>query len=372
MIGRMKRMFFFLLFVPPLLAGCAAGQREEPVRSVILMIGDGMGVAHITALSLEQDFEPLNMERATHIGLQKTYSLNNRVTDSAASGTALATGSKTNNGYVSITPDRAPLTSALAMAQENGMSTGLIVTCPPTAATPSVFYAHTPKRRNHEQIALQLLESGVDIIAGSGRPYFNERSDGRDLTAEFQAKGYTYAPDREALLDASSLPVVMLTDDVKNMPYCVDDTLGVRGNYLAEATAKALTMFDETAGNGFFMMVEGSLIDYASHDNRIDAIIGEVRDFDAAVKVAFDYADRTPGTLVIVTADHETGGLAIVSNDTDFTHKEAGIDYRFSTVSHSASFVPVFAYGAGAHHFAGVMENADIGQKIKSLIAAKP
>lgn len=365
----MKRILS-LVFTAALLvlAGCAGNHREEPVRNVILMIGDGMGLAHITALSIEQDWEPLEMERAEYIGLQKTYSLNNRVTDSAAAGTALATGEKTNNGYVAITPEREELTSALTVAREKGMQTALIVTCPPTAATPAVFYAHTHKRRAHEQIACQLLESGVDLIAGSARKYFDQRSDGRDLTAEFRERGYTFAPDKEALLRAESLPVVMLTDDIKNMPYCVDDSLGVRGAYLAEATAKALELFDSAGSGGFFMMVEGSLIDYASHDNRIDAIIGEVRDFDRAVKVAFDYADRTPGTLVIVTADHETGGLSIVSNDTDFTHEESGLDYRFGSVSHSASFVPVFAYGTGAHHFTGVMENADIGRKIKSLL----
>lgn len=368
-----KRILLIVSAALLLLASCAEDRRrEEPVRNVILMIGDGMGMAHITALSIEQDYAPLNMERAACTGIQKTYSLNNRVTDSAASGTALATGSKTDNGYVAITREGDPLTSSLAAAREKGMATALIVTCPPTAATPAVFYAHTHKRRDHEQIALQLLESGVDLIAGSGRGYFDRRSDGRDLTREFRERGYTYAPDKKALLDAGSLPVVMLTDDVKNMTYRADDSLGVRGPYLAEATAKALELFDADSRDGFFMMVEGSLIDYASHDNRIDAIIGEMRDFDEAVKVAFDYADRNPGTLVVVTGDHETGGLTIVSNDTDFTHREAGLDYRFSTVSHSASFIPVFALGTGAGHFTGVMENADIGRKIKELIDSKP
>lgn len=366
----MKRTLFLLLAL--LFLGCAEESGDEPVRSVILMIGDGMGMAHITALSMEQDFAPLNMERAPYIGIQKTYSLNNRVTDSAASGTALATGSKTCNGYVALTTEGQPLESSLSAAQARGMSTALIVTCPPTAATPAVFYAHTRKRRDHEQIALQLLGSGIDFVSGSGRRYFDRRSDGRDLTAEFRERGYTYAPDRPALLETASLPVIMLSDDTKNMPYRVDDSLGIRANYLAEATAKALELFDAEGRDGFFMMVEGSLIDYASHDNRMDAVLGEVRDFDNAVRVAFDYADRTPGTLVVVTGDHETGGLTIVSNDTDFTRKEAGVDYRFSTVSHSASFIPVFAYGTGARHFAGVMENADIGRKIKELLAGTP
>lgn len=359
---------FILIVCTPKAVLTAAMPEDEKVENIIFLIGDGMGLTQISALSMTQDYRPLNMERANHIGIQKTYSNNNRVTDSAASGTALACGEKTNNGFVAMDAEGNPLESALRVAQRSGRATAIVVTCPPTAATPAVFYANTTQRRNHEDIAVQLLESGIDVIAGSGIKYFNKRKDKRDLLKEFQTHGYTYAPDKEAFLAVDTPPVIMITNDPKNMPFRYYDSSGIRGEYLAEATAKALEMMDKSGKDGFFMMVEGSLIDYAGHDNDYNALLGEMRDFDSAVKVAYDYADAHPGTLVVVTGDHETGGLSIISNETDFTLAESGIELKWGTTSHSGTFLPVFAYGTGAGNFTGVMENRDIGRKLKKLM----
>lgn len=352
-----------------LLAGCACKNEEQRVESVILMIGDGMGLAQITALAMSQDYEPLHMERAKYAGLQKTYSANNRVTDSAAAGTALATGSKTYNAHIAVTPEGESLTSSLSLAQYLGKATGFVVTCSVTGATPSAFYAHHTNRRCYEEIAMQLPGSGIDVIAGSGLCHFSSREDGLDLSDSLRYMGYSVTTGKRAFLETSSTPAALLMDGPVDMPYALRDSLGIRGgDYLAEATAKALELLDGAGKDGLFLMVEGSLIDYACHDHLFDLMLGEMRDFDNAVKVAYDYADANPGTLVIVTGDHETGGLTIIPSGSDYTSADEGVEFHFSTHNHSGTFIPVFAYGTGAENFSGVMENTEIALRIKELM----
>ncbi len=365
----MKKCIIVPFLLLCFLSGCAAGRGDgqERVRSVILMIGDGMGLPQITALSIENAYAPLEIERAHCIGIQKTGSANNRVTDSAAAATAMACGGKTCNGMVGVAPDGTPLESVLDVAAENGKATGIVVTYAVTDATPAAFVAHVADRGDQETIALQYLDSGVDVIAGTGRSYFDGRRDGRDLIAEMRAYGYDFAPDSKALMSAGKAPLLALFDD---MPYVVNDTLGIRGGYMGDATVKALELLEGTGKDGFFLMVESSLIDKGGHANDIAAVVAETADFDRAVGMAFDYADRHPGTLVLVTGDHETGGLTIVSPETDFRSADAGVEYRYSTTSHSATFIPVYAYGAGAEKFAGVMDNTDIAKRLKALLGA--
>lgn len=367
----MKKVFIILLPALLLWGCCERDGKTEKVENIIFMIGDGMGLAQLTALSMEQDYEPLNMERARHIGLQKTYSANNRVTDSAASGTAMATGEKTNNGYLGVDALGRPLTSSLVRAQEAGMATGLVVTIEPMAATPAAFYAHHSQRWDYDSIAMDMLRSGVDVIAGSGAPTLRKirRPYGEvDVIAGFQEAGYTFAPDMESFMAVGHSPAVMFFRE-DGFPYMAADTAGVRGDYLPQATAKTLELLENSGKAGFFLMVEGSLIDYGGHDNDLEAVLGEMRDFDNAVKVAFDYADSHPGTLVVVTGDHETGGLTIISPEEDFTKGAEDVVYNFSTGDHSGTFIPVYAYGTGAENFTGIMENTDIAVKMKALIS---
>ena len=351
------------------MSSCAGRQKEEPVqvKNVIFMIGDGMGLPHITALSIDQNYEPLQIERASYIGIQKTYSANNRITDSSAAGTALATGEKTNNGIIGMSPDGRELESVLKVAQRDGKATGIVVTYTPTDATPAAFVAHTSNRRSYFDTALQYVSSGVDVIAGSTPGYFNDRPDGRDLIAEMQASGYTFAPDKQSFLNADAAPVLALLP-YEDIPYVALDSLGTRGDYLTEATLKAIDLLEDVNDNGFFLMVESSFIDWAAHDNTIEGIIAEMRDFDRAVGAVFDYADAHPGTLVIVTGDHETGGLTIVSPSDDYMGGDAGLDFRFSTDMHAGTFLPVFAYGTGAENFIGNYENVEVARKIKTLL----
>ncbi len=339
---------------------------EPEVKNIILLVGDGMGVAQVTALMLARGYEPINIDRAQAGGMVKTWSANNRVTDSAASGTTYASGEKTNNGYLGVTPDGQPHPSILEKAEQAGMATGLVVTTIIQHATPGAFYAHNPNRNDYPGISLDLVDAGVDVAIGGGRKYLTDRTDGRNLWDELVREGYTMTESLEGLAGVTSGNAMAL--------YEAELPLVIRGRdpeYLPRATAKALeilTANSAAAGKGFFLMVEGSFIDSAGHGNDAEMLLGEMGDFDASVGVAFDYADRHPGTLVIVTADHETGGLTAPSGNSDFTARESGIDYRFSTGSHTASLVPLFAYGTGAQEFSRVMDNTEISRIIARLV----
>lgn len=332
---------------------------DEPrVENIIYMIGDGMGVSHVTATMIAQDYEPLNMERATHTGLCKTYSANNRITDSAAAGTALATGYKTNNGMIGVTPDSLPKASIREKAERSGMPTGVVVTYPVTNATPAAFVAHVDYRHKEDEIASYYIENNVDVFMGGGSKRFNQRADSLNFFETLSSRGYTIASSLAEIENVSEGYVAVLpTED--SMPSMLDG----RGDFLPEATAKALEILTnnaQAADKGFFLMVEGSQIDGKAHGNDLEGLIAEVKDFDKAVGVAFDYADKHPGTLVVVTADHETGGLTIVNGNRRFDLHDHQADYAWTTGGHSGGMVPIFAYGTGAENFSGVFNNVDL------------
>lgn len=200
------------------------------------------------------------------------------------------------------------------------------------------------------------------MAAGGGRRFFEKQEDGQDVLAALQAKGYAYASTPEEFYATDSTPVIGLFAD-KYM-----ESAAKRGeDYLERATEHTLSLLARNR-KGFFAMIEGSQIDGAGHGNNTKKLLGEMRDFDRAVNKAFDFADKNPGTLVIVTADHETGGLTVVSNDRDFTAAESGIEYKYSTTSHSGTPVILYAYGAGAYNFSGVIENTEVFRLIKALL----
>lgn len=336
------------------------------VKNVILMIGDGMGVAHVSATMLYHNEAPLNMERAHGVGLVKTRSANNMVTDSAAAATALATGTKTNNGMIGVDADGNVLSNLVELSEKKGLSTGLVVTSAVTHATPAGFVAHVPHRSQEEKIAEAFVKSGLEVFIGGGQKFFSNRRDKQDLTKALSEYGYTVAFNQDDVQKHKKGKLCALLAP-NQMPYCSDG----RGDYLAASTQKALDILSGENAKGFFLMVEGSLIDYAGHDNNIDRIVSETKDFDQAVKVAFDFADKHPDTLVIVTADHGTGGLSIISNSKNFTDSEKGLKYTFGTTSHSAEMVPLFAYGKGAKWFSGVWDNTDIPKMIAQVLGLR-
>lgn len=331
-------------------------QRVVLPRNIILMIGDGMGVGQVTAAKVE--LGTLAMERLPVGGLATTFASNRLVTDSAASGTALATGHKTSNGAVSVSPDKRPLKTVLEFAEDQGMATGLVVTCSVTHATPAVFVAHVDDRSKDEEIALQMSESGVDVLFGGGSSFFlpntepgGVRKDGRDLVRELRRR----------------MPVALSLEEFRDLPETNaaaalfytghPPTVASREPSLAEMAERAIGILSRDK-DGFFMMIEGSQIDWAGHENEHEWLMGEMADFDAAVGVVMDFAARDGHTLVIVTADHETGAYAVL--DGSLERREVTRPH-FGAGDHSANMVPVLAYGPGSAALGGIVDNTDLG-----------
>lgn len=366
----MKKFYLLLLLFCVSVCSAEAKQPKQPkVKNIIYMIGDGMGLTHVSMLQLENKYAPTAFDRAENVALTKTYSANNRVTDSAASGTALATGYKTNNGTLGQTPDGKPVESIIIKAEKKNFATGLIATYAVQHATPAAFYAHVKSRGDYDNITRQFMESGIDLAFGGGIGHFENvmKKDGKDYMKEFSDRGYKVFRNWDEVMKQTSGQVIGLIHS-DNMP-AIEKR---RPDFLAEATGKALEILTNNVKQekkeGFVLMVEGSQIDGRSHGRDVKGILAEVRDFEKAIKVAMDYADNNPGTLVVVCADHETGGLSIPSNKTDFTLPESGIGYSFGTTSHTAAMIPVYLYGAGANSINGIMENTELSWKLQRLI----
>lgn len=355
-----------MAFFACLITGCKCDGKNEEVRNVIMLIGDGMGPTHIPALMLEENYSPVNMERAERASFVKTYSNNNRVTDSAAAGTALASGAKTNNGVIGLSAEGDTLISNIAIAEALGMESGIVVSCDITHATPAAFYAHVPHRGERENIAEWLLCSDIDVIFGGGRTAFTNRSDSINLFDEFEDEGYDIIDSLCKAEEITGGDILGLFAD-EHLP----SMLNGRGDMLPKMTSKALEILTNNTKDdekGFFLMVEGSQIDFESHANSPKGVYAEMKDFDEVVGIAFDYADKNPGTLVIVCADHETGGISIPSCKTDFTLGDSGVEYSFGSTSHTATMTPALFYGTRADEFDAIMDNTDIANKIRDFL----
>ncbi len=343
--------------------------KQQKINNIIYMIGDGMGLTHVSMLELENKYAPTSFDRADNIALTRTYSANNRVTDSAASGTALATGYKTNNGWLGMTPDGTHVESIIAKAEKHNYATGLVATYAIQHATPASFYAHVNNRGDYTNITKQFMESDIDVALGGGYKHFEKvyKEMGKDYIQELNTKGYTVCKTWDEIAKQSAGQIFGLISE-DNMP-AIEKR---QPNFLADATAKALEILSNNVKNekrkGFVLMVEGSQIDGRSHGRDVSGILAEMRDFDKAIKIAMDFADNNPGTLVVVVADHETGGLSIPSSKTDFTLPESGIGYNFGTSSHTAAMIPVYLYGTGAEQINGIMENTELSWKLQQLL----
>ena len=323
------------------------------IKNVILMIGDGMGLPDVYSAMTISD-KPLNIERCRMIGLQKTFSADNYITDSGAAGTALATGNKTKNGAIGVDPHGNNLKSILEIAEEHGLATGLVSTSSITHATPASFIAHQSSRDSYEDIAMDFLKTDIDVFIGGGYDHFAKRNDKLNLIDSLKIKGYEVDSTLSMILKSKSGKLAGFTAPVHN-PY----RLKGRGDMLPLSSGKAIEMLSKSK-KGFFLMIEGSQIDWAAHANNADTLIDETMDFDKAVGVALDFAKTDGHTLVIITADHETGGVTITGGD-NATHK---VNLSFSTNDHTAVMVPVYAYGPGSVKFIGIYDNTDIFKKI--------
>lgn len=338
-------------------------QTEKPLK-VILMIGDGMGLTQLSSSYYYKDSEP-NFSRMPVVGLSRTSSSSHKITDSAAGATAFSTGKKTYNGAIAVDDDKKPLETILEYLENKGWNSGLIATSSITHATPASFYAHVKSRNSEKKIARFMPESGVDFFAGGGLDFF----DSKKLWKKMINNGY--------ILDTSSLKGADELDPKSKygfllagggMPKMIEG----RGRFLPNATQLALDFLGQQE-ESFFMMIEGSQIDWGGHANNGEYIISEVLDFDQALGKVLDFAEKDGNTLVIVTADHETGGFSLVGKEkkVPFQGKKRDYDdlaYGFSSGGHSATMVPVLAFGPGAEKFAGIYQNTAIHTKIMELV----
>jgi alkaline phosphatase len=329
-------------------------------KNIILLIGDGMGVTQIyAAMSVSE--KPLSFERFKHIGFHKTYSASDYVTDSGAGATALSTGSKTNNKHVAVDTTGKALKTILEYAEENSLLTGLVATSKITHATPASFIAHNTDRYNYEAIAYDFLNVDIDIFIGGGKKYFNEREDKLNLIDSLKKNQYEVIDGIENLNTDSGGKFAVFTANEDNPEYA-----NGRGDMLPISTEKAIGILNKN-DNGFFLMVEGSQIDWACEDNDIDYAISEMIDFDNAIAKALEFAMKDGETLVIVTGDHESGGLTLVDGDL----KNKTIETRFSHDDHTGVMVPVFAFGPGAEEFGGIYENTEVFEKMMRAFGFK-
>jgi alkaline phosphatase len=353
----MKKNAFVLLitflFVFTISASSSpASKSRKPVKNIILLIGDGMGTSAIYA-GFTYNKGSLNLERVKNIGFSKTYSTS-YVTDSGAGGTAIATGQKTYNGAIGVDSLGKPIKTILEWAEEKGKATGLISTSAITHATPASFISHQAKRSDYELIAADFLKTDIDVFIGGGLNNFNKRKDGVDLLESLKAKGYTVAYNIEEIRKTKSGPVAGLIDTVHQAKW-----LDGRGNALTESVIEAIRLLSDDK-DGFFLMVEGSQIDWGGHANDLNYLVTEMVDFDKAVGAALDFAENNEETLVIITADHETGGLGINGGNLDTGKVEAG----FTTKDHTGVMVPVFSFGPHSESFIGFQENTDLFHKM--------
>jgi alkaline phosphatase len=326
---------------------------QKTPKNVILLIGDGMGVSQIYA-GLTANRGHLNLERVKVIGFHKNQASDNYVTDSAAGATAFATGKQTYNGAIGVDSLKVPSTTLLEMAEQKGLATGLVSTCDITDATPSSFIAHQLKRSMHEEIALDFMKTPVDVVIGGGRKYFEKRKDGLNLLDSLRKKGYQV----QSTLDVDGItkgPLVALYADENPIK-----VMEGRGDALLKSTKKSLEILNQNK-KGFFVMIEGSQIDWGGHANDADYAITEMVDFDKSIGYALDFAQKNEETLVIITADHETGGMALMGGNM----KTGEVKAAFTTKGHTGQMIPVFAFGPGAETFGGIYNNYDIFTKIK-------
>jgi alkaline phosphatase len=335
-------------------------KKSKKPKNVIFMVGDGMGVSQIYAGMIASK-GTLNLEQIKHIGFHKNQSANNLVTDSAAGATAFSTGNKAKNGGIGVDASDVPAETILEIAEKNGLSTGLVTTSSLTDATPSAFIAHQPKRSMSEEIAADYLKTDVDIFIGGGKKSFTKRSDGLNLVDSLQKRNYQIVHTAEEIQAIKSGKIAGFTAE--------EDPIRIsqgRGNLLSVSANKAIDLLGKNK-KGFFLMIEGAQIDWGGHANDTDYIVNEMLDFDKVIGEVLQYAEKDGNTLVVITADHETGGFAINGGNS----KTGEVKGAFTTKSHTGVMIPVFAFGPGAEEFTGFYENTAIFHKIKKAFGFK-
>lgn len=356
----MRKICLLLLFVivqNGIFAGPEPKKKEsKKPKKVIFLIGDGMGLAQITAAMA--NYQGRNaFERFPVIGLSKTSSSDNYVTDSGAGATVFSIGKKTFNGAIGVDSLGKEQDGLFEKLKRNNWGTGVIATSSITHATPASFYAHVASRKSEEDIASYLLRNNCDIAVGGGTKFIQNRKDQKNLIAELLASGFYVSTDSTLQnIDAKKYIQTLSPNGMKTMQEG-------RGNYLERATQMACNNLTKYHGK-YFLMVEGSQIDWGGHDNNFEYMKAELLDFNEVINMVLDEAMRDGNTLVVVTADHETGGLSLLENK----NNKLTFTPNYATGSHSGIMVPVFAYGPGAELFAGIYPNTEIYEKFLQLM----
>ena len=316
-----------------------------------------MGLTQISTSFYFSD-EPSNFLRFKHIGLHQNQPTDTKITDSASGATAFSMGHKSYNGAIGVDADTIPHETILEYAHKIGKSVGVIATSSITHATPASFYAHVSSRNMHEEIATAFVQSSIDFAAGGGLTFFNQRKDNQDLLASLTRNNVMVDTTKLGQnYDASKPYTCLLAPD--GMPKMTEG----RGNFLPQATKMGINHLNQNE-KGFFLMVEGSQIDWGGHANDGKYVIEEMKDFEKVIGLAMDFAEKDGNTLVVITADHETGGLALSSLEAFGRSDYGQINPTFSTGGHTAALIPVFAYGPGAERFMGIYQNNDIFGKM--------
>ncbi|MEI7851905.1 MAG: alkaline phosphatase [Kiritimatiellales bacterium] len=327
-----------------LLITSAVFAEDAVPKNIILFIGDGMGMSQVTAGKIAKG--TLEMERCPVTGFVTIWANGALVTDSAAAATALATGVKTRNGALGVDPNDKPLKNVMEYAEEKGKSTGVAVVCSLTHATPAGFIVHAPRRKLDAEIAERIAASEVDVLFGGGLDFF------KSSLPELQKKMPVALTAEEFRKIGTPAKAAAILYPV-HPPYAAQREVSLK-----ELTDKAIGILSQNKA-GFFLMVEGSQIDWAAHKNDGTNVVSEVVDFDNAVGAGLDFAAKDGQTLVIVTADHETGGFAVLGGSVENkTVDKTG----FVQDKHTATMVPVFASGPGSAAFSGIHDNTDIGK----------
>lgn len=366
MITHFRQIRSFCLIFLLLLSVSASAQTGSKPKNIIFLIGDGMGVAHISAARIERG--QLNLERFKVMGMHMTSSANDPVTDSAAAGTALATGFKTNNDMLGQLPDGTPVKNLMEYAREAGKATGFAVTSILPHATPAAFSSHHVARYHYDIVSEQQVNSGLDIMIGGGLSNFYPKT----------FTGSRRKDDKHLLnLLRTKMPVILNIATLRRMQDLPRMAAILSPGHLPEASKRDYTLGELTDKaikclshdpDGFVLMVEGSQIDLAAHANDMPRVIAEMADFDTAIKTCLDFAEADGNTLVVVTADHETGGITLPMKTIE---NGRIVKPTFSTDNHTAVMVPVFAFGPGAETFAGIQEISDVGRKMIEQVKAE-
>ena len=362
--------FFFILTIS-LMVSCNTQKDNtaaiDAPKNVILMIADGTGLSQVSSAFYFKDTAP-NYARFETVGLITTSSTSHVITDSAAGGTAFASGVQTYNGAVGVNPDSLEVTNITEIIAAKKIKSGLVATSSITHATPACFFAHEVDRDLQEEIAEDMLESNISFFAGGGLEFFAKRDDGRDLLVELAENRFlvdTAGLKPYDVIAAHEKSAFILADD--GMPKMIEG----RGDFLPDATQLGIDFLSKDE-QPFFMMVEGSQVDWGGHDNDTEYLITELLDFDEAIGRALDFAQADGNTLVIVTGDHETGGFSLspkttLERDGDYDDDYGVLVPTFATEGHSATLIPVFAYGPGATAFNGIYNNTEIFDKIMEV-----